>query len=310
VLGGIYAQRPKLRTQLPAARGIARLYRRGEPLPRVGVPIPLVADTLVIDVDRRCVSILWRGHVPVEEAELASLQIVAGVEFPGREIVWEDPFPGEDFGEGTLMVPLDVALKLAAAPATPFARPAESTVQAESALEGTVMIPGDIARKLATAAATPFEKPVESAPGGEDFGTSTLVGSSALALKLAAGPATPFKSHWDAPLPRFKSAAVVDSGEDEERETIPPLAHSISRPEAENRLVETFVAPLEVARKLVGQPATPFERSAVVVPVEIARPVEIAPPALLIFTAEEANAEPEGLGDAFLAAMTASEEPA
>src|SRR5690606_25876796 len=92
VLGGVYAQRPRLRTQLPEARGAARVYRRSQPPPRAAEPLRLLADTLQIDADRRCASIVWRGYVPVDEADLASLHVVAGVELPGRPVAWIDPF--------------------------------------------------------------------------------------------------------------------------------------------------------------------------------------------------------------------------
>ncbi|WP_129573475.1 DUF2169 domain-containing protein [Sorangium cellulosum] len=64
VLGGIVAQRPRLRTQLPGARGVARLYRREERAPREGAALSLRADTLQIDADRRCCSVVCEGTRP------------------------------------------------------------------------------------------------------------------------------------------------------------------------------------------------------------------------------------------------------
>ncbi|WP_437949732.1 DUF2169 domain-containing protein [Sorangium sp. So ce296] len=140
VLGGMIAQRPKLRTQLPEARGAARLYRRQGAAPRAGEPIALRADTVHVDVDRRCCSVVWRGHLPVEAAELASLRVLAGVELPGQPVAWADPFGaggasaagaappaaasqrGDRGGalEGTSHLSLEEAARVVAAPVTPF----------------------------------------------------------------------------------------------------------------------------------------------------------------------------------------------
>ncbi|MFS8068862.1 MAG: DUF2169 domain-containing protein [Byssovorax sp.] len=340
VLGGVFAQRPRLRTQLPEARGVAQLYRRGEQPPRVGVPIPLVADTLVIDVDRRCVSILWRGHVPVEEAELASLHVVAGVELAGRETVLENPFPGEDYGVGTIVVPLEVSRKLAAAPAMPFVKPDESTLKPAAALEGTFKISDELARKLAGMPSTPFVKPAEARPEEEGVLEGTFMIPDEVARKLAAAPATPFRSHWDTPLSQLGSSPAIEPEED--GVTLVPPAPSFGAPEAENLLGGTFQVPDDIARKLAGLPATPFERvdrsaevsveapwveaveasddwisedlsEDVLTPLaamKVAPPVSVAKPALLIAPEDESSEQPLGLGAEFLAAMSAEGETA
>lgn len=275
VLGGIYAQRPRLRTQLPDARGVARLYRRGESLPREGASIALVADMLVIDVDRRCASILWRGHTSVEEAELGSLHVVAGVELPGRPIAWADPFPAEQpvrrglqpapsaeaesLFEGTMFVPVELAQMLAAAPATPFVKQKETTQEDEGYLTGTLPISSILAQKLAAAPATPFVKPDEEEELEELEIEEVLEGTQSipdtLAQKIAAAPAMPFKSQWDTPLPRRESAPVRATEEQSVTLVPPPLPAQEGNP-----LEGTFRVPDEVARKFAGVPATPFER--------------------------------------------------
>lgn len=95
VLGGFFARRPRLRTALPGARGVARLYRRIDPEPRAGEPIAMHMDMLHVDVDAHCCSIVWRGHAVLGDESPADLHVVAGVEMPGQLLVWEDPFSAE-----------------------------------------------------------------------------------------------------------------------------------------------------------------------------------------------------------------------
>src|SRR5262249_45277682 len=130
VLGGMVLRRPRLRTQVPEARGVARLYRRSLPEPRAGEAVPLRADTLQIDVDRQCCSILWRGRVELAGNEaLGSVHVVTGLQQPGTQVPCAAPFtlaptlidPLLDlFGGATVGLPNDLSKRLAAMPATPF----------------------------------------------------------------------------------------------------------------------------------------------------------------------------------------------
>jgi len=131
VLGGMVAGRPRLRTQLPAAFGAARLHRGEGP----AEPVALAADSLQIDVDRLRCSILWRGRVPIDdETALTSVRVVAGLEQPGRPIAWTapeqpaihcaarvSPASGSPLA-ATLDIPDRLAEALGRAPATPFMR--------------------------------------------------------------------------------------------------------------------------------------------------------------------------------------------
>jgi hypothetical protein len=93
LLAGMLPGQPALRTQLPAAQAVARLYRRAHAPPRTGEPIALRADTVQIDVDRQRCSILWRGRAQLpEDAELPSLGVAAGLETAGQAVAWSDPF--------------------------------------------------------------------------------------------------------------------------------------------------------------------------------------------------------------------------
>ncbi|WP_437893228.1 DUF2169 domain-containing protein [Sorangium sp. So ce124] len=140
VLGGMMAQRPKLRTQLPEARGVARLYRQKLASPRAGEPISLRADTAHIDVDRRRCSVVWRGHTPVEEAEIESLRVLAGVELPAQPIAWADPF---------------AAGGASAARAAPSGSASQQNPKAIT-LDGTNQLSPEDAARVVAAAATPF----------------------------------------------------------------------------------------------------------------------------------------------------------
>ncbi|MFT3765627.1 MAG: DUF2169 domain-containing protein [Minicystis sp.] len=81
---------PVLETQIPGARGVARVY-----LPDGSSPhIALVADTLFVDGDAEQCSITWRGSFPIpSEADLPSIGIAAGVELPGMPVPLPDRFP-------------------------------------------------------------------------------------------------------------------------------------------------------------------------------------------------------------------------
>ncbi|WP_437585665.1 DUF2169 domain-containing protein [Sorangium sp. So ce1000] len=178
VLGGMIAQRPKLRTQLPEARGAARLYRQKLAAPRAGDPIALRADTVHIDVDRRRCSVVWRGHAPVEEAEIESLRVLAGVELPAQPIAWADPF---------------------AAGGASSARAASSGSASQqnpktSTLDGTNQLSPEDAARVIAAAATPFgaargpSEPARSAGPAEPAASQPAVAPRAAAAQPAAAP--------------------------------------------------------------------------------------------------------------------------
>jgi hypothetical protein len=89
VLDGLDAERPRVQTQLPFARGLARYQR-----PDAGglTEIPLAGDTLIIDADRLTASVVWRGHLAVRSAEEArSLVVFAALEVPTVSIDWPAP---------------------------------------------------------------------------------------------------------------------------------------------------------------------------------------------------------------------------
>ncbi|MDC0677857.1 DUF2169 family type VI secretion system accessory protein [Sorangium atrum] len=88
-LEGLHPHWPWLRSSLPSARGLARLYRAGPEGEDHGQPVELVADTLTIDADRLLCSVLWRGNVALLAGDTpARMRVVAGVEMPGQPLAW------------------------------------------------------------------------------------------------------------------------------------------------------------------------------------------------------------------------------
>jgi hypothetical protein len=90
VLEGLHKVHASLETQLPGARGVAHVY-----LPDGSHrPVVMVADTLLIDGEAERCTLTWRGAFPLPSlADLPSTGVVAGVEWPGRPVVWPERFP-------------------------------------------------------------------------------------------------------------------------------------------------------------------------------------------------------------------------
>ncbi|MFO0613105.1 MAG: DUF2169 domain-containing protein [Polyangiaceae bacterium] len=91
VLDGLHPDRAHFETQLPFVRAAARLYQAapGESLGDAPFrEFPLTADTLFVDGDRGLVCLLWRGNLDIDQAQLASMQVLAGLEVGGRTVPW------------------------------------------------------------------------------------------------------------------------------------------------------------------------------------------------------------------------------
>ena len=91
VLDGLHPDRAHFETQLPAVRAAARLYQpnAGEALGDAPYrEFPLTADTLFVDGDRGLVCLVWRGNLDVDQAQLATMQVLAGLELGGRGVPW------------------------------------------------------------------------------------------------------------------------------------------------------------------------------------------------------------------------------
>ncbi len=297
VLGGMFAQRPRLRTQLAGARGVARLYRREERAPREGAALSLRADTLQIDADRRCCSVVWRGHAAVGDEDLAALRIVAGVELPGEALRWVDPFVQE---AGRTASPLSAASLRATLRLSAGAAPVVGQVE-DHPLEGTVEPLSARARRPATPfeslpgrhpASLPVSPALPRAPVLEDH---PLKGTVEALSPPAHRPATPFEAPPKRPpvtlpaSPALRRAPVLEDH---------PLKGTVEALDPPARRPATpFEAPPE-RPPVTPAPLTPAPLPAPA-PAAPSRPTAAAPPML----SPELAAEPPGLGDAFLSAM-------
>jgi uncharacterized protein YjbI with pentapeptide repeats len=83
VLDGLHPSLPHLQTRLPSVRAHARWQLDGVAGPGPARALQLSADTLVITPETGVCSLIWRGHVILEPADLAHLSFIAGVELSG-----------------------------------------------------------------------------------------------------------------------------------------------------------------------------------------------------------------------------------
>lgn len=104
VLEGIHPEFPRFESQLPAAIGRARVYSATR---ADFEQVSLVADTIFVDCDRSLCCVTWRGNFEIDAAtDLASLQIFAGLEMPGRPVPWPAP-PGADDAPPATQLPIE-----------------------------------------------------------------------------------------------------------------------------------------------------------------------------------------------------------
>lgn len=255
-LASVYPSHPVLMTHLGGARAAAKLFGQAQNL-RNGRPIPLLADTLLVDADKRRCQIVWRGQFPVSGADaLPHLRVVAGIETPGRPIVWIDP----------LSAPPPPPAPRAAAPPAPWMpiTPAHQGASAPPPLPSASWSPRPAPpvpdrfsatappRADAAKPATPFAPPARpEEPEGQEWFHGTAPLTAQQVAELLAKPALPFEA----------------------KKTIPPAAASHEA----TSLLDTS--------KLSGLPAIPFgapppppPAPAPPPPVMIAPPPIIAPP--------------------------------
>lgn len=92
VLAGLHPTLTALRTRLPGARALARVHGLSAFGVTEGQPLDLVLDTLHVDGDRQSCSLVWRRSFPLaDEAALAAVRVVVGVEVPGAPPAWLAP---------------------------------------------------------------------------------------------------------------------------------------------------------------------------------------------------------------------------
>lgn len=180
-LEGMHPHLPELRSSLPGARGVARLYRLDAPAGDHGRVVEIVADTLTIDADRLICSVVWRGSVPLRPGDTPDrLLVLGGVELPGQPVIW----PPVDALRGS--EPASVNLE-AASRRERLQGPEDETMQIDLA---AVQLPATVRQLLSTPQAASAPQPPPSAP--------------ALASAPLPPPSAPFSD--TAPLPTLRVA--------------------------------------------------------------------------------------------------------
>ncbi len=167
VLDGMSARAPRLQTRLPGAKARA-LFRSlvgkswSEP-----TELPLPLDTVVIDAEDETISLLFRGHLGVDE-RASAVHVLAGIDLPEAPLSWPSGASGNASRAGVVEPPrfgappmkAAVAATATADPATPAPASRPPIEDDDGGLFGTVV--GTIDEILASMPALPFEA---AAPG-------------------------------------------------------------------------------------------------------------------------------------------------
>lgn len=102
VLEGLVEGRPRVRSQLPGLVATAQLY--GPLSPPSGTAIELKIDTLIIDGERQCAYVIWRGTTPfANEAAASQCRVLTTVDALSEAPVAAGQQPG---GPATARAPL------------------------------------------------------------------------------------------------------------------------------------------------------------------------------------------------------------
>jgi hypothetical protein len=225
LLEGMHAGEPKLRTRLPGAVAVSKIYGHEAAVPDA---VPLKADMLHVDADRRRCAVVWRGSFPLPSAEALDTIVVAGsLELPDEPALWpetasdleEEPFAPPAVAGGSETVAFDA--EVASAFGTAALGPDEIAAlmdkdRRESPLAGTVAMSEEQLRKAASPA-LPF--------------AGTPEGAEPTARKKAIVPGAPWeKNVAAAPVeaPRHTTTAEIQAATDEE-------AHALQRDQAKSR---------------------------------------------------------------------------
>jgi hypothetical protein len=281
---GLSAQLARVQSCLPGVRAAARVYGAG-PDADAGRAVTMEADGIVIDADRLCCSVVWRGAVTLaREEDLAAVHVLAGTETTQRRLSFPPSFaarharapsvappknpqigasPRAALNLGATMT-LDVSAPRERRPATPFevhpdGRPRSAP---PPTLDGLRM---DAPRAAAAGdgqGSRPRSAPPSPSPGGRSLAQTLEIDASALQRALQATPfegtvtATPVPAPPDT-LPATPHAAPKGATVALDLASLqPPVAAVPFRPAP--TLEPSLPRP-------PGLPAaTPFERSALV----------------------------------------------
>ncbi len=199
VLEGLHPDYPRIESQLPAARARARVYGAESTGYR---EVGLAADTMWLDGDHSICCVVWRGNFEVEsEAALASMQVFAGLEMPGRTIPWPGstsvvpseavataqreatPYPVESpRSPAQAEAPADVAS--GGAPAQPMPAPGSPQLRLGATLASPAL--QEMARRAVSAATVRGPVVIQEAPPPADYDPVTAVKTEAQQAAVAA----------------------------------------------------------------------------------------------------------------------------
>ncbi len=190
VLDGLHPSLPRVQTQLPSARGVARVYLEG----RVN-DVELVADTLAIDGDAQSCAVVWRGRFALSsEAALATVRIAGALAMPGQPVTW----PEAAELARTPDAPAAAALPVVNRPPAPLATTAGLSDEQQAKAGHAVAVPFSPGAVPVVVARPPPETPVVSrAPHHLGSTDGLSFGDHRAAARKAA---TPFEWESDAPL--------------------------------------------------------------------------------------------------------------
>ena len=212
ILEGLHPDLPRFRTRLPGARGLARIHGLAAFGIAEGQPLELHLDTLCIDSDEQRCTVVCRRSFPVpDEAALAAVRVVAGIEVPGEPSAWFEPRATSQAGarpstSGDALVAIaDDAM------ASAERHPTEVLEDVSDRLQMTVAVMPVDTESLSRGAALPFR------PGSPELATSPETpGAEGRPLPLFTGtvnissdpenaapqrPAMPFAGSAAAPTP-------------------------------------------------------------------------------------------------------------
>ena len=251
-IAGTQASGKFVSTQLPKPKASARLYSR--PTPGTHQQIQLVISTVVIDVDKRRCSLIWRGQALLDTDEaLDNAHIVAGVELSDDALEFPDPF--DDATETLVSSPADASHRPSADMAAPQVRITSAAMSASpprSTPPSTVLDDGD-----APAPALPFaRRDVGTAKKSDDESSSSAAPTPVMARRAKA----PTETSDASPL---KGTLSID--DDDMAEPALPFAGHHPRPPAPTALRGTLPIDelLDEPTRDVGMPidapALPFD---------------------------------------------------
>ncbi len=176
VLSGLHPTLPVARTRLPGVTPRARVYRDGAPQQ----DLALFADTLAVDTDQQTLTVVFRNNITVRDEDLPHLAIHAGIELPGRPVVFAAEAVREEVrtlgmtarvdterAQQQPVLPFDPSAPPAVPPNAPRVRPPPPPAHPldEATRTGFVVLPtGDLPFSSAQPATLPGGAPAPSLP--------------------------------------------------------------------------------------------------------------------------------------------------